>query len=254
MWEFLERYFIRPVYTGEGYNVFNTVAYVAAFIGGLYAVKWLFKKWKIRVGKNLLYSLLPYFVFAGLVRALEDYWPVKHWLLITPGIYLLMIAVVGGILLATGKSLVATKKAGWALAAGAGGLVIAAAYATAFNVQWLAAIGGTAAVITLALWKLLPDVIRSPADRLVVFSQLLDGSASAISIALLGYTEQHVVSGWVMQGNPFYFLVLKVVLVVAALYVLNKKESEWNWLLKIAIVLLGLAPGTRDLARVFIGV
>lgn len=254
MWEFIEKYFIRPVYTGEGYNVFNTIAYVAAFIGGLYAVKWLMKKWKIKINGELLYSLLPYFILAGLVRALEDYWPVKHWLLITPGIYLLMIALVGGVLLATGKDPVATKKVGWFMAACAGGLVVAAAYATAFNVQWLAAIPGTAVVITLVLWKLFPRIMGSPWDRLVVLSQVLDGSASAISIALLGYTEQHVVSGIVMRGNPFYFLVLKAALAIGALYLLNKKESEWNWLLKIAIVLLGLAPGTRDLARVFIGV
>ncbi len=254
MWEFIERYFIRPVYTGEGYNAFNTAAYAAAFIVGLYAVKWLMGKWKIRINRRLLYALLPYFVFAGLARALEDWWPVKHWLLITPGIYLLMAALVVAVLLASGKSLASTKRVGWALVAAAGGLVAAVAYAGAFRIVWLFAVLGMAAAIVVVLWKIFPHLLATREDRLVAFSQALDGSATAMSISLLGYTEQHVVSGWVMQANPFYFLIVKVVLVLAAIYILNKEKSEWGWLLKIAIVLLGLAPGTRDLTRAFIGV
>jgi len=254
VWEFVEKYFIRPVYTGEGYNIFNTLAYVALFIGGLYGVKWLLKKWKIKINNALLYSLLPYFIFAGLIRALEDFWPVKHWLLITPGIYLLMIALVGGLMVATGKNLKNMKKIGWALAGVATGLVVAAAYSTHFNIGWLITIGGIAVIITFIVWKIFPTILNSTENRLVTFSQILDGSVSAISISLLGYQEQHVVSGLVMQGSPFNFLLLKIVLVVVSLHLLNKKKSEWNWLLKISILLLGMSPGIRDLARVFIGV
>lgn len=255
MWEFIEQYFIRPIYTGEGYNVFNTIAYVILFIVGIYGTRWLMKKWKIKINKELFYTLLPYFVFAGLLRALQDYFPIKHWLFITPGIYIFMIAVAGAVLIGSGKDLKQTRNIGWYLSAIVAGLVVAAAYGTAFSIQWLFAIAGTVVLLTVVVWKLFPKILKTKENRLVALAQILDGSASAIPITFLGYTEQHVVSAWFMQqGNPFFFLFVKIALVLVALHVIDKEKSDWNWLLKIAIVLLGLAPGLRDLARVFIGV
>lgn len=254
MWDFVERWFITPVYTGEGYNVYNTLAYAALFIVALYAAKWALGKWKIKANERLFYALLPYFVFGGLLRALQDYWPVKHWLLITPGIYLLVAALAIGVLLATGKDLRRMEKIGWLVVAAGAGLVTAAAYAGPFRVEWLFAIAGAAVLIVFALWKAFPKLLASRENRVVAFAQVLDACASAIPIAFLGYGEQHVVSGWVMQLSPFLFPAIKVALVIAALHLIDKEKNEWNWLLKIAVVVLGLGPGVRDLARVFIGV
>jgi uncharacterized membrane protein len=86
---------------------------------------------------------------------------------------------------------------------------------------------------------------------------MLDASASAIAVAFLGYFEQHVVSGAIMDlGSPFLFVPVKMAVVLAALYVIDKeaKDERWNWLLKIVVLTLGLATGTRDAARVFLQV
>ncbi|MCK4327308.1 MAG: DUF63 family protein [Candidatus Diapherotrites archaeon] len=254
MWEFIEAYFIRPVYTGEGYNIFNTIAYAVLFIVGLYGVKWLLKKWKIKIGKKLFYALLPYLVLGGLVRALQDAWVVKHWLLITPGIYLMMAGLVIGIIIATGRDLEKIRKVGWVLAAAAVGLVVAVAYSVAFNLQWLLLIVGVAVLVVVLLCMVFRKTLASRENRVVALGQVLDSVASAIPIAFLGYREQHVVSALVMQPTPFLFPLVKVTLVLGALHVIDKDKGDWNWLLKIAIVALGLAPGLRDLARVFIGV
>ena len=254
MWEFIDQYFIRPVYTGEGYNIFNTLIYAACFIAGLYLTKWLLEKWKIKIGKQLFYTFLPYFVLGGLVRALQDFVVWKHWLLITPGIYLLMIALTGAILIGTKKNLDKTKTIGWLLAATAAGMVFAAAFAGAYHLNWLIAIVGSAVTITALMWKVFPKILSTRENRIVALAQVLDGCASAIPIAFLGYSEQHVLSTWVMGDNPFVFLGVKIILVIAALHVIDRDKSDWNWLLKLAIVLLGLAPGIRDLARVFMGV
>ena len=254
MWEFIEAYFIRPVYTGEGYNVFNTLVYAVLFIGGLYGMKWALKKWKVRINKELFYALLPYIVLGGLMRALQDAWPVKHWLFITPGIYLLMAGLVASVLLASGRRLDRTKAVGWVLAAAAGGLVVAGAYLGTFNIEWLFLIFGATAAVVALLWMVFKKTLGSRANRIVAFGQVLDSVASAVPIAFLGYTEQHVVSALVMAPSPFLFPLVKIVLVLFALHVIDKDKGDWNWLLKIAVLALGLAPGLRDLARVFIGV
>ena len=45
--QFLLDYFINPVYTGEGYNVFNTLAYAVGLLVALYALQWGLKKYRI---------------------------------------------------------------------------------------------------------------------------------------------------------------------------------------------------------------
>jgi len=254
MWDFIQQYFITPIFTGEGYNVFNTSVYALLFIAGLYLVRWLLRRWKVKVDARFFDALLPFIVLAGLLRALQDYWPEKSWLFITPGIYLLMAALVVAALLATNKSIKKLEWAGRIGVATAAVLVVAAAAASRFNILWLAAIVGSAVALTWLLSLVFKDLLRTKQDKAVVFAQCLDGCASALAIAFLGYGEQHVVSGAITGASPFLFPLLKVALVIAALKLIGREESEWNWLLKIAIVVLGLGPGTRDVTRVFIGV
>ncbi|MFC2175197.1 DUF63 family protein [archaeon] len=254
MWEFIEAYFIRPVYTGEGYNVFNTIVYAVLFIAGLHGVKLLLKKWKIKIDKKLFNALIPYLVFAGLLRALQDSWAVKHWLFITPGIYLLMTAVVVAAIVFTHKDMKRVQRIGWMIAFSAAGVVVASAYSNAFRVEWLLAIVGAAVALTAVLSVAFKKLLKTRENKTVVFGQVLDSVASAIPIAFLGYTEQHVVSGLVIDINPFLFPLVKVALVLGALHVIGREKGNWDWLLKIAVVALGLGPGVRDVARVFIGV
>lgn len=254
MWEFIENYFIKPVYSGEGYNIFNTLVYGALFIIGLHGIKWTLNKWKIKINKELFHALLPYLFVGGLVRAIQDYSPIKHWLFITPGIYLLMTGVVISILLATGKDLTKIKKIGWVLAAASAGLVTALAYSSAFNIQWVFAIIGVAVLATALVSTVFKDILKTTENKIVAFGQILDASASTIPIAFLGYGEQHIVSALIMDANPFLFPIVKIALVLMALRLIDQNKGEWNWLLKIAIVTLGIAPGMRDLARVFMGV
>lgn len=252
MWEFVQQYFITPIYTGEGYNIFNTVVYALLFIGSLYGVKWLLKKWRIKSNKELFWTLVPYIALAGLVRALQDLWPAKHWLFITPGIYLLFTALVISVLLLTGKDLKKTRKIGQVGFAIATMLLVLGA--KLLSIAALVAILALAITATAVLWQVFPRVLASKENKTVVFSQLLDASATAVALEFYGYSEQHVVSGLLTSVSPWLFFVVKACLVIGALYMINNEKNEWNWLLKIAVMTLGLGPGTRDLARVFIGV
>lgn len=128
----------------------------------------------------------------------------------------------------------------------------------------------SAIVLTLALGCRLKEglkVFSQPFNVSMVFAHLLDGTTSYLSIydpfnlGLPLYGEKHPIPSYLMgiSGGVLY-PVIKLVLVMLIIYILDilyAKELERHGdmvnILKIAIIILGLAPGTRDLMRVTLG-
>ncbi|MBN3037072.1 MAG: DUF63 family protein [Candidatus Diapherotrites archaeon] len=56
--------------------------------------------------------------------------------------------------------------------------------------------------------------------------------------------------------HPFLFVPLKLGIALLAVWAIETetKSSEWKWLLRLLVLVVGLAPGVRDAARILMGV
>jgi uncharacterized membrane protein len=117
-------------------------------------------------------------------------------------------------------------------------------------------------VSTKTKWKK-AAVFTSGVNLTIVFGQFTDAAATFIAIDYYNYWEKHVVPGFligVLDSAAVMFL-LKVIALFFAIYVLDialKEELKHHRqivpLIKLAVLVLGLAPGTRDMLRLAMGV
>ena len=116
-------------------------------------------------------------------------------------------------------------------------------------------------------------LLASPMVLAMVFGQLCDGFATMVGIDYFGYGEKHVVSNQVilygaelnsMLGIEFgegawLFALLKAVLVGAISWMfvemkVEKRQRHIRILIVLAVLIVGLAPGLRDIGRLMPGV
>ena len=101
----------------------------------------------------------------------------------------------------------------------------------------------------------------SPVVFLAVAGQILDGIATAIGIGYLGYKEKHVLSDKVIEilGNEFGFTFVKIGLAGIILYFFTianfeHRQRHLRLLVGLAMLVVGMAPGLRNVGRAMIGV
>jgi uncharacterized membrane protein len=257
--DFFQQYFLEPIETGSGYNIVNTVVYAILLIVALVVLIKILKKMKIKPDNRLWTDLLPFVLVGGMLRALEDISFFPHtWLLITPGIYLLVFSLAFLSILAEKYTKIRlTRYVGLAL------LVLSSA-AVLFNAKnWvsLALTLGLALVCFLAVFyilRLLKIRLLKNTNWQVLFAHIIDASSSFFAISYLcvgtaGYFEQHVLPSFLFGAiGAWIFVPLKIAVVLLALYVIDQETNkEWNWMLKFAVLVIGLGPGTRDLLTAF---
>ena len=104
-------------------------------------------------------------------------------------------------------------------------------------------------------------VFASPVVFLAVAGQILDGIATAIGLEYLGYSEKHLLSDKVIQifGNAFGFTFVKIGLAGLILYFFTianfeHRQRHLRLLVGLAMLVVGMAPGLRDVGRAVIGV
>ncbi|KUG20711.1 MAG: DUF63 family protein [Methanomicrobiaceae archaeon] len=272
---FIYKYYIDPIRYGQPYTLVDTLTYALILIVSVYAVyRWL-RRSGIAIDASFIAATLPYVVFGGLLRVVEDTGVIAsplRYLLITPLIFfvILLCAVV---FLVAGRLL---EKRGavsrYSLVYGGGGAalcVLAGAVLVAFGLQEtqihigvLAVILGMAAASTCAVrvfavrglkWGYASD----PLYALLIFGHMLDASATSYGIDIhpLGYVEQHVVGGHLIDltGTAFSMFLLKLAVIIPGIYILEAYRREGNlelWhLILLAMIVVGLAPGIRGMVR-----
>ncbi len=107
----------------------------------------------------------------------------------------------------------------------------------------------------------------------MVFGQLCDGFATMMGIDFFGYGEKHPVSNGVigiggqinevlgisLGEGAWFFAVVKAGLVAAIAYLFSKmrierRQAHLRLLIVLAVMIVGLAPGLRDIGRLMLGV
>lgn len=111
--------------------------------------------------------------------------------------------------------------------------------------------------------------ILVPVNIMIIGGHMLDASATFVGLDFYGYTEKHVVPENLMMfadsaGFPYPGMVmfpLKLLFLLPALYYMDVKMREETKenphlmaLVKLIILVLGFAPGARDIIRIALGV
>jgi uncharacterized membrane protein len=100
-------------------------------------------------------------------------------------------------------------------------------------------------------------------NLILFFGHFLDASATFVAIDYYRYVEKHVLPNFLIElfNSAVVMYVLKALLIILVIYFIDilykedfKKNPTMVGLVKIAVLVLGLAPGTRDLMRLAIGV
>ena len=273
--EFLYKYYIDPIRYGEAYTLVDTLTYALILIAAVYLLYRGLRRYGIAIDDELVLATLPYVVFGGLLRVVEDTGMITsdlRFLLITPLIFF-VVALIAGVALFGGKiaenaGIVSRYSKVYAGVGIAGSFLSGAALVwfglteTTIALGVLAAILALAAVTSVALWAFLAYVLKwgyvsNLLYKLLIFGHMLDASATSYGIDLhpVHYVEQHVVGGALIDatGTAFSMFLLKFAVIIPAVYVLElyRREGDtgfWHLIL-LAMIVVGMAPGIRDLTR-----
>jgi len=114
-----------------------------------------------------------------------------------------------------------------------------------------------------ARWALLAD----PLVLAFTFGQLCDGIATWVGIDFFGYSEKHVLSSQIIEWGKeitgslgaWLFFLVKAVLTGLLIWVFTQvrvehRQRHLRVLIVLALLVVGLAPGLRDLGRLMLGV
>jgi len=278
--EFLYKYYIDPIRYGQAYTLVDTLTYALILIVAVYIVYRGLLRYKIAIDDELVLATMPFVVLGGLLRVVEDTGMITsdfRFLLITPLIFftIFMFAVIA---LFAGKL---AENAGFVTRYRRvyGGVGIVACLVTVAALVWfgltettialnvLVAILGLASVTSLAFWAFLVYVLKwdyasNILYKLLIFGHMLDASATSYGIDIhpVHYVEQHVVGSGLIEatGTAFSMFLLKIAVLIPAIYVLEMYRREgssdlWHLIL-LAMIVVGMAPGIRDLTRMVLHV
>jgi uncharacterized membrane protein len=86
--------------------------------------------------------------------------------------------------------------------------------------------------------------------------------ASGFGLTLIGYGEKHPVSNFLLTfGDGWGFPLIKLVMILVVIHVIDSElkqdmggDENMAGLVKLAVFILGFAPGTRDVLRVVMGI
>jgi uncharacterized membrane protein len=280
--EFISKYYIDPIIHGQPYTIVDTLTYAVLLIIAVFFVyRWL-RRTAIVIDHAFALSTIPFVVLGGLLRVVEDTGMIPypyHVLLVTPIIFFVIFAYAVAALVISRfletRGIISQCTKGFA-AAGIGACVLAATVLLLFGLGLIPVAGyvptidlGVAAIILtmagstslvvwaalryLAGWTYVTDILY----KLLIFGHMLDASATSFGIDLhtIPYVEQHVVGSALIEatGTAFSMFALKVAVIIPAIYILELYRKEGNpelWhLIILAMIMVGMAPGIRDMVR-----
>jgi len=249
--DFLD-YFLAP--WKSGYDIPKTLTYGVILVLAVYLIFTLLRKLKVKTDKRLAIAISPYVIFGGTLRVLQDANLIDSYWFITPGVYFLITFIVISVLL---LSLFIEKKKNipYFKTQFVFGLVL-----VSFSVIFLQPVNFESIyLITIFFmpWLLILVLFKrfGLTNKLVASTQLFDATTTFVSINFFGYSEQHVLPTFLVNVlSPTSFIFLKVVVVIAILFLIDKlsDDKELNNYLKLIIGILGGATGIRDFMRLLL--
>jgi len=280
--EFIYKYYIDPIRYGQPYNVVDTLTYALILVLGVY----IFYRWFMRsrylnrirltIDTPIILATLPYVVLGGLLRVVQDTGMITgniQFLLVTPLIYFVLFFFTLGMIFLSrylqAQGYIKNFLSAYAFAGTMSVVTVALILAawgitrTQIDLTVLFVIPLMAVAATAILWAFMRYVlswkyVNHPLYITLLFSHMLDASATSYGIDMhpaLRYVEQHVVGSNLIAWTHTAFVMfpLKLVVLFPAIYVLEMYRPEadpdfWHLVL-LAMIVVGLAPGIRDMTR-----
>ena len=265
---------------GSTYTVIQTILYALLVLLGLYILYRCLKKANITIDTPLILTGLTYIILGGLLRVVEDTGmvPEPWWILfVTPQVYFLTMFFAMAMLFISYKLQKNKVVVSYTTPFMLGGIIsslIAAGFLVWFGFTQATDVDVGAGILVLligaaaaaALWAVLRymfrwEYVNQPLYLVLVAGHMLDASATSYALAFKGYIEQHVLGSTLIEltGTPYVMFALKIVVLIPAIWVLEKfrkeegMESIWHLVL-LAMIVVGLAPGLRDVLRMVLGI
>jgi uncharacterized membrane protein len=280
--DFIYKYYIDPIKSGQAYNVVDTLTYAIILVVGVYLLyRWMSSSTYMadvdfKFDRKFILATVPYVILGGLVRVIEDTGMITsdwRFLLVTPLIYfVLFFFTIGMMYLSRYLTLWGITGSFIRFYAFAG--ILAAVIASLILLAWsmthngvdlfiLAVIPLMAITATVIVWVVMRYVlawtyVNDPLYLTLLFGQLLDASATSYGIDFhphVQYVEQHVVGSALISatGTAFVMFPLKLLVLFPAIYVMQAYRKDANpafWhLVLLAMIVVGFAPGVRDMVR-----
>ncbi|MFH2100637.1 MAG: DUF63 family protein [Candidatus Micrarchaeota archaeon] len=276
MENFINDYFIAPIWDHSGYNIVNTLTYAAIAILAVFLIFRILRS-RIKIDGMFIRSVLCFVLLGSTMRVVTDsidtgaFKAVSQvhqlvldshiydygYLTTSPGIYLVtaFLLFVSMAILYRIRRMELLGHVGLALWLPNFLLLLPLMeYAV-----WALPILVLAAIPAYLVHRYLKDGILAG----IVAGHALDGAATFFvidffsGISGIRYGEQHVFSAGVGEifDTFFTFYLLKVAIASAAAYLLMKEKMEVDERNFIALVLMiiGFAPGIRDVLRMVVG-
>lgn len=260
---FFEEYFIDPITTGSGYNIYNTVTYAILLIVAAFIVYRLMKKMNIKIDRDFFIGIMPFIAMGGITRALEDAGVLPRPYFVTPLIYVIIFFVAFGSLIASKMQKKFRYHSTWFAIGAVIDVILLGLVALKFsNPAGLALMLGITAAwaIVFALvykFKLKRDFFTKE-NIFIIMIHMFDATTTFVSIQFYPYVEQHVLPNFLIgYFGPAVMFPLKLGVVSLVLYALDKElktEPEKRTFLKIVVTILGMGPGVRNFLRLVMGV
>ncbi|MDD1684366.1 MAG: DUF63 family protein, partial [Methanoregula sp.] len=204
--DFIYKYYIDPIRTGQAYNVVDTLTYAIILVLGVYLLyRWMSSStYMADIGftfdQTFILATIPYVILGGVLRVIEDTGMItSDWkfLLVTPLIYFVLFAFTIGMMYLS-RFLTLRGLTGnfiqFYTFAGTLALVVASLILLAWSMMHngvdlfiLAIIPIMAVTATLIVWAVMRYVlvwtyVTDPIYLTLLFGQLLDASATSYGI------------------------------------------------------------------------
>ncbi len=279
MVDVIQEYFINPILQNGWYNPVNTIVYSILLVIGVYLVYKMLKRMDVHIDSRFFLAILPFILWGSTTRVLHDaaYAGILSPelnafygspIFPTPGSYIITFALALFVLLVSLLVQRFTKFPYWKTMLVIGivlciinFLILPIFYI--FPIALIIKVTGLWAAVFFIPRKFMTRYVP-PFNKLfsientgILVAHFLDATATVTALTLFGYLEQHVVPRLFFPiMGPFAMFFLKVVVVLPVLWIVDRyaEEGDFKNFLKIVILILGLAPGLRDMIRLGVGV
>ena len=271
--QFFFEFFIRPMIDSsvQGYNLVNTMIYGLILLGlAFYVIYPQLNKRGFKFNETFALSLISYIIIGTTLRAINAFNLLPGiiektsspfelgFYTFTPGVwFLIFFLVVIGIYL--GKNVI---KKNFTKTFVAFGLIIALPLLLFLFINYTNWEGFLITLIAILIVSfgikfglthgLKNKLLENKLNFLAFQGQVIDGVASVIAINFFNFGEQHPLSNALIGLNPILFVIVKVILILAILYFVEKEIEDENLknFTKTFLFVLGFATGIASLLKI----
>jgi len=270
IWEFISRYYVDPIVNDAGYNIVNTLTWAVVLVLCVYLLHSLnvFKRLGVTINQRFVIGVVCYVLFGSSLRVLVDadiFAPPLNYIFTTPNIYFVVFAITMASLMLSlriykERYYISFAAIGLGLTSVNMGVLLwsegIAQPIEALLIVTLAVLITASIYVGAGFAKI--EFLRGRFNIAILGAHLLDASSTTVAIDVLtGYHGKHVVENYLIDltGTGAVMYPLKLLLLIPMLYLIDSEfdEIELRDLLKLVVLVLGLAPGCRNTILILFG-